>query len=123
MYCGGSRNTVLRIKSPRRIGRLRPLCHDTKEAPGTLIGSSTASSATNWIAGRLGGRILLFSLPCYAATFIIRPLIGGTRQPPRKDANPHMADILGTENNFKSLSIRDLLYARDLYHYHLMNKA
>lgn len=34
-----------------------------------------------------------------------------------------MDDILGTRNNFKSLSMRDLLQARDLYHYHLLNKA
>jgi hypothetical protein len=33
-----------------------------------------------------------------------------------------MDDILGTQNNFKSLSIKDLLEARDLYHYHLLNK-
>lgn len=34
-----------------------------------------------------------------------------------------MANVLGTDSNFKSLSLRDLLEARDLYHYHLMNKA
>jgi len=33
-----------------------------------------------------------------------------------------VANILGTESNFKSLSMKDLLEARDLYHYHLMNK-
>src|SRR5258705_3167497 len=33
-----------------------------------------------------------------------------------------MDDILGMQNNFKSLSIKDLLEARDLYHYHLLNK-
>jgi hypothetical protein len=34
-----------------------------------------------------------------------------------------MADtILGTQNNYRSLSISDLLEARDLYHYHLINK-
>jgi len=31
-------------------------------------------------------------------------------------------DILGTDNNYRSLSIRDLLQARDLYHYYLLNK-
>jgi hypothetical protein len=34
-----------------------------------------------------------------------------------------MADILGTKTNFRSLSIKDLLEARDQYHYHLLNKA
>ena len=34
-----------------------------------------------------------------------------------------MDDILGTRNNFRSLSIKDLLEARDLYHFHLLNKA
>ena len=34
-----------------------------------------------------------------------------------------MNDILSTQSNFRSLSIRDLLSARDQYHYHLMNKA
>ncbi len=34
-----------------------------------------------------------------------------------------MDDILGTKQNFRSLSIKDLLQARDLYHYHLLNKA
>src|SRR4051794_1722396 len=38
-------------------------------------------------------------------------------------ARSTMRDILGTENNFKSLSLKDLLAARDLYHFHLMNKA
>src|SRR5678815_5380802 len=33
-----------------------------------------------------------------------------------------MADILSTERNYRSLSIKDLLQARDLYHYHLLNK-
>jgi len=33
-----------------------------------------------------------------------------------------MDDILGTKNNFRSLSMKDLLQARDLYHYHLLNK-
>jgi hypothetical protein len=33
-----------------------------------------------------------------------------------------MRDILRTPNNFRSLSIRDLLDARDNYHYHLLNK-
>jgi hypothetical protein len=33
-----------------------------------------------------------------------------------------MGDVLSTDSNFKSLSIKDLLQARDLYHYHLMNK-
>jgi hypothetical protein len=33
-----------------------------------------------------------------------------------------MSDILSTQNNYRSLSIRDLLQARDLYHYHLLNK-
>ena len=33
-----------------------------------------------------------------------------------------MADILSTEKNYRSLSIKDLLQARDLYHYHLLNK-
>jgi len=32
-------------------------------------------------------------------------------------------DILGIERNFASLSVRDLLEARDLYHYHLIHKA
>jgi hypothetical protein len=31
-------------------------------------------------------------------------------------------DILETQTNFQSLSIKDLLEARDLYHYHLMHK-
>src|SRR5262249_51634138 len=39
----------------------------------------------------------------------------------RKHRRP-APDILGTEQNFRSLSIRDLLLARDLYHYHLMNR-
>ncbi|MDQ6623312.1 MAG: S1/P1 Nuclease [Verrucomicrobiota bacterium] len=34
-----------------------------------------------------------------------------------------MQDILGTEQNFRSLSLKDLLEARETYHYHLMNKA
>ncbi len=34
-----------------------------------------------------------------------------------------MNDILGTKQNFRSLSVKDLLQARDLYHYHLLNKA
>src|SRR6187431_188350 len=34
-----------------------------------------------------------------------------------------MQDLLGTERNFRSLSIKDLLAARDQYHYHLMNRA
>jgi hypothetical protein len=34
-----------------------------------------------------------------------------------------MNDILGTKHNFRSLSMKDLLQARDLYHYHLLNKA
>src|SRR6185436_280621 len=33
-----------------------------------------------------------------------------------------MADILSTERNYRSLSVKDLLQARDLYHYHLLNK-
>jgi len=33
-----------------------------------------------------------------------------------------MRDVLATDCNFKALSMRDLLEARDLYHYHLMNK-
>ena len=32
-------------------------------------------------------------------------------------------DVLGVERNFSSLSVRDLLEARDLYHYHLIHKA
>jgi hypothetical protein len=32
-------------------------------------------------------------------------------------------DLLGKEDNFDTLSIRDLIEARDLYHYHLINKA
>ena len=32
-------------------------------------------------------------------------------------------DILGVERNFASLSTRDLLEARDLYHWHLIHKA
>lgn len=32
-------------------------------------------------------------------------------------------DILETQPNFESLSVKDLLRARDLYHYHLLNKA
>ena len=32
-------------------------------------------------------------------------------------------DILATKRNFQSLSVRDLLEARDLYHYHLLHKA
>src|SRR4051794_35673987 len=34
-----------------------------------------------------------------------------------------MPSILGAEKNFHSLSIKDLLAARDTYHYHLMNRA
>lgn len=34
-----------------------------------------------------------------------------------------MSSPLSTEKNFQSLSLADLLRARDLYHYHLMNKA
>src|SRR5262245_43167540 len=33
-----------------------------------------------------------------------------------------MRDILRTPNNYRTLSIRDLLDARDNYHYHLLNK-
>jgi len=33
-----------------------------------------------------------------------------------------MSDILATQQNFRALSVRDLLQARDLYHYHLLNK-
>ncbi|MFD2029389.1 hypothetical protein ACFSKM_01790 [Ancylobacter dichloromethanicus] len=32
-------------------------------------------------------------------------------------------DILGAERNFASLSVKDLLEARDLYHYHLIHRA
>ncbi len=32
-------------------------------------------------------------------------------------------ELLGVERNYASLSIRDLLEARDLYHYHLIHKA
>lgn len=32
-------------------------------------------------------------------------------------------DILATQQKFESLSVKDLLRARDLYHYHLLNKA
>lgn len=32
-------------------------------------------------------------------------------------------DILETNRNFQSLSVKDLLEARDLYHYHLLHKA
>lgn len=32
-------------------------------------------------------------------------------------------DILGVERNYASLSVKDLLEARDLYHYHLIHKA
>ena len=31
-------------------------------------------------------------------------------------------DILSNQNNFASLSLRDLLEARDQYHVHLLNK-
>jgi hypothetical protein len=34
-----------------------------------------------------------------------------------------MQSPLGTDKNFRSLSLADLLRARDLYHFHLMNKA
>src|SRR5690349_17212365 len=34
-----------------------------------------------------------------------------------------MPTILNTTSNFSSLSVKDLLMARDLYHYHLINKA
>ena len=34
-----------------------------------------------------------------------------------------MDDILGTTQNFRALSLKDLLQARDLYHNHLLNKA
>jgi len=34
-----------------------------------------------------------------------------------------MQSPLGTDKNFRSLSLGDLLRARDLYHFHLMNKA
>jgi len=33
-----------------------------------------------------------------------------------------MAEVLSTQNNYRSLSIRDLLQARDLYHFQLLNK-
>src|SRR5262245_10720124 len=33
-----------------------------------------------------------------------------------------MRDILRTPNNYRTLSLRDLLDARDNYHYHLLNK-
>jgi len=33
-----------------------------------------------------------------------------------------MKNVLGTEANFRALSMKDLLEARNLYHYHLMNK-
>ena len=32
-------------------------------------------------------------------------------------------DLLSNQMNFKSLSMKDLLEARDAYHWHLMNKA
>src|SRR5438552_379595 len=32
-------------------------------------------------------------------------------------------DVVGVQRNYQSLSVRDLLEARDQYHYHLMNKA
>ena len=32
-------------------------------------------------------------------------------------------NVLQQGSNFRSLAIRDLLEARDLYHFHLMNKA
>ncbi|MBB3964924.1 S1/P1 Nuclease [Rhizobium metallidurans] len=32
-------------------------------------------------------------------------------------------DVLGVERNYSSLSVKDLLEARDLYHYHLIHKA
>lgn len=31
-------------------------------------------------------------------------------------------DVLSTQNNYRSLSVKDLLEARDSYHYHLLNK-
>ena len=34
-----------------------------------------------------------------------------------------MTTILNTTSNFRSLSVKDLLSARDQYHYHLINKA
>lgn len=34
-----------------------------------------------------------------------------------------MDEVLATHSNFQILSLKDLLLARDLYHYHLMNKA
>jgi hypothetical protein len=34
-----------------------------------------------------------------------------------------MTDVLANPTNFRSLSLKDLLEARDLYHWHLMNKA
>src|ERR1043165_1110817 len=33
-----------------------------------------------------------------------------------------MTDILATQQNFRALSVKDLLQARDLYHFHLLNK-
>ena len=33
-----------------------------------------------------------------------------------------MKNVLGSEANFRALSVKDLLEARDLYHYHLINK-
>ena len=33
-----------------------------------------------------------------------------------------MSNILSTQQNFRALSVRDLLQARDLYHWHLLNK-
>ena len=32
-------------------------------------------------------------------------------------------DILGVERNYASLSTKDLLEARDQYHWHLINKS
>ena len=32
-------------------------------------------------------------------------------------------DVLSTPRNFRSLSLKDLLEARDQFHFHLMNKA
>ncbi len=34
-----------------------------------------------------------------------------------------MFDLQGTTDDFASLSLTDLLLARDLYHFHLINKA
>jgi hypothetical protein len=51
------------------------------------------------------------------ASRTVSPLPRGRRGPSSRGKN-----VLGTQANFRALSVKDLLEARDLYHYHLMSK-